>query len=106
VEEGVCFVSSRTGEGLAELKSEIRRRLMAMRSANGEVLASTAARCHESLRIAGECLDRAQHVAHAGREEVAAAEIRVALDALGRVAGTVYTDDVLDQIFSRFCIGK
>ena len=31
---------------------------------------------------------------------------RVALEELGRVAGAVYTDDVLDRIFSRFCIGK
>ena len=35
-----------------------------------------------------------------------AAEIRSALDELGRVAGAVYTDDVLDRIFSRFCVGK
>ena len=102
----VCFVSSRTGAGLAELKGELRWRLMALRSARGEVMASTAARCQESLRIAGECLDRARNVAQAGREELAAAEIRVALEALDRVAGTVYTDDVLAQVFSRFCIGK
>ena len=41
-----------------------------------------------------------------GREELVAAELRVALEELGRVAGAVYTDDVLDRIFSRFCIGK
>jgi tRNA modification GTPase len=33
-------------------------------------------------------------------------EVRLALEALGHVAGTVYTDDLLDRIFSRFCIGK
>jgi tRNA modification GTPase len=32
--------------------------------------------------------------------------VRSALDDLGRVVGAVYTDDVLDRIFSRFCIGK
>ena len=41
-----------------------------------------------------------------GGEELVAAEVRVALDELGKVAGDVYTDDVLDRIFSRFCIGK
>ena len=56
----VCFVSSRTGEGLAELKSELRRRLAALRFGRGEVVGATAARCHESLRIAGECIDRAR----------------------------------------------
>jgi tRNA modification GTPase len=39
-------------------------------------------------------------------EEIIAAEIRVALNEIGKVAGAVYTDDVLDRIFSRFCIGK
>ena len=45
-------------------------------------------------------------VAAAGQEELAAAEIRVALEELGKVVGAVYTDDILDRIFSRFCIGK
>lgn len=39
-------------------------------------------------------------------EELAAAEIRAALLELGTVSGAVYTEDVLDRIFSRFCIGK
>ena len=39
-------------------------------------------------------------------DELVAAEIRVALAELGKVVGTVYTDDLLDRIFSTFCIGK
>jgi tRNA modification GTPase len=39
-------------------------------------------------------------------EELVASELRLALLELGKVAGTVYTDDILDRIFSRFCIGK
>ncbi len=39
-------------------------------------------------------------------EELIATEVRVALNELGKVAGAVYTEDVLDRIFSRFCIGK
>ena len=39
-------------------------------------------------------------------QELAATEIRLALEELGKVAGAVYTDDVLERIFSRFCIGK
>jgi tRNA modification GTPase len=50
-------------------------------------------------------LRQARNVA-AGQEELAAAEIRVALEELGKVVGAVYTDDILDQIFSRFCVGK
>ena len=39
-------------------------------------------------------------------DELVAAELRLALHELGLVAGDVYTDDILDSLFSRFCIGK
>jgi tRNA modification GTPase len=38
--------------------------------------------------------------------ELLALELRGALEALGQMVGAVYTDDLLDRIFSRFCIGK
>ena len=73
----------------------------------------TAVRCGESLRLAAASLDRARETVRAGGhdvpivgEELIAAEVRVALSELGKVAGAVYTDDLLDRIFSRFCIGK
>jgi tRNA modification GTPase len=39
-------------------------------------------------------------------DEIVALELRESLEQLGRVLGTVYTDDILGRIFSRFCIGK
>ena len=42
----------------------------------------------------------------AAGDELIVAELRLALDAIGQVVGVVYTDDVLDRVFSRFCIGK
>ncbi len=57
--------------------------------------------------MAAQCLDRAQQLASMkGHDELVAAEIRAALHELGKVVGAVYTDDILDRIFSRFCIGK
>ncbi len=41
-----------------------------------------------------------------GFEELVAAEVRAALEEIGKVVGAIYTDDLLDRIFSRFCIGK
>ena len=39
--------------------------------------------------------------------ELLALELRLAaLDEIGALVGAVYTDDLLDRIFSRFCIGK
>ena len=71
------------------------------------VVATTAARCYESLRCALDDVYRARNLAkdRAG-DELVAAEIRNALNELGKVVGAVYTEEVLDRIFSRFCIGK
>ncbi|MEN6494393.1 MAG: GTPase [Thermoguttaceae bacterium] len=98
--------SSVTGQGLDLVRRRLRDRVLAAQASGGEVVAGTAARCRESLRLAGQCLERAGELAHLGGEELVAAEVRVALEELGKVVGTVYTEDVLDRIFSRFCIGK
>ena len=97
--------SSRSGEGLERLQQAIAARLREL--AADAVVISTAARCGESLELAAQSLARARDlVAADGGEELVAAEVRTALDGLGHVAGTVYTDDVLDRVFGRFCIGK
>jgi tRNA modification GTPase len=100
------LTSSATGEGLDELRKQIGRALAAI-PVESSVVAGTADRCRDSLRLAGEALERALTAAESREgEEVVAAELRFALDELGRVAGAVYTEDVLDRVFSRFCIGK
>ena len=73
----------------------------------GEVMPVTAVRCAEQVQLMVEALDRAHLAAAEGwGEELVAAELRVALDNLGQIAGTVYNDEILGRIFSRFCIGK
>jgi tRNA modification GTPase len=98
--------SSRTGQGIDQVRNELRRRALTVGDAHGGVIASTAARCRESLRLAAQSLQQARNVVATGQEELTAAELRVALEELGKVVGAVYTDDILDRIFSRFCIGK
>jgi tRNA modification GTPase len=103
----VLPTSSATGEGIDVLRKELREKILLLGNAGGEVVAGTASRCRESLETAGGCLRRAKDLSdrQAG-EEFLAGEIRLALEEIGRVAGAVYTDDVLDRIFSRFCVGK
>jgi tRNA modification GTPase len=38
--------------------------------------------------------------------EILAAEVRLALDELGSMTGTVHTEELLGRIFGRFCVGK
>ncbi len=96
-----------TGAGIRELKTAIRAAVLRAMGPQGEVVAGTAVRCGESLRLAAASLGRARAAVTAGLgEELIAMEVRVVLNELGKVAGAVYTEDVLDRIFSRFCIGK
>jgi tRNA modification GTPase len=104
---GLVATSSATGEGIDHLRKELREKIRMLGNDGGEVVAGTAARCRESLDTAGRCLKRARMLLeNRAGEEFVAGEIRLALEELGRVAGAVYTDDVLDRIFSRFCVGK
>jgi tRNA modification GTPase len=96
--------SATSGVGIDHLAGSIKQALSGV-STTG--VAGTAERCRESLRLAIASLEEARHLnATGGGEELIAAELRNALGELGKVVGAVYTDDILDRIFSRFCIGK
>jgi tRNA modification GTPase len=100
-------VSARSEQGLDELKELIRDQLTEGESSAREMIGSTAARCRDSLIRAEHSLSTARDAAQQGLgDELIALELRNGLDELGKIAGAVYTDDLLDRIFSRFCIGK
>ena len=104
---GAVAVSARTGAGLAELARAVERRLDRDPSERGGLVATTAARCRGSLKLADQRLTMAASLlAAGGGDELVAEELRGALAAIGRVLGQVSPDDVLDRVFSRFCIGK
>lgn len=99
-------VSARTGEGLPELKREIAARLASCAAKNAEETgADVTTRQQECLFVARDALLRARE-ALALDWVVAANELRAAATSLGRVLGKVYSDDLLDALFSRFCVGK
>ena len=47
-----------------------------------------------------------QHLGGGSGGELLALDLRVALHEIGAITGEITNEDVLDQIFSRFCIGK
>jgi tRNA modification GTPase len=100
-------VSAHSGAGLPELTSAIVARLSESTKEEHQLLGTTAARSHDALQKARLALDRALQIArNESDQELLAIEVRDTLDELGAIAGEVYTDDILDRIFSRFCIGK
>ena len=70
-------------------------------------LAPSQSRCRAHVERALDALRRAhEHAREADPQELLALALREALTEVGATAGTVYTNDLLDRIFSRFCIGK
>jgi tRNA modification GTPase len=100
--------SSCSGAGLNELAAAIESTVLTLAAEGGTQYgaAATAARCAGSMRRAAGALARAQSIVPAGGDELLAAEIRHGLEALGEIVGVICTDDVLDRVFSQFCIGK
>jgi tRNA modification GTPase len=99
-------VSAKNGDGLETLKSSITD----LFSVGGEVSESTLVsdrRHRQALLQANDALDRFSSSVDAGEEpELLAIDLREALQALGEITGETTPDEILDQIFSRFCIGK
>lgn len=99
-------VSAVSGSGIEVLRDAILQHL-SHAPADADFIGSTSARCRESLQHAKGSICRARElVQHSAGDELVSMELRDVLDHLGRIVGAVYTDDILDRIFSRFCIGK
>jgi tRNA modification GTPase len=100
-------VSGVTGAGIETLLTAIAESLEQRDDNTGGLLVSSAARCRHALQEAQSSLKRCLECsAQQAGDELLALELRHVLQALGEVVGVVYTDDILDRIFSRFCIGK
>lgn len=72
-----------------------------------EAMHQTIIRCRKSLTEACGCIQSAIENAESMiGEEIVAADLRLAIIELSSVIGEVHTEDILGEIFSRFCIGK
>jgi tRNA modification GTPase len=101
---GELVVSALTHRGLDRLRDEIARRLAERDSPS---TGSLTPRVADALDRAQSALSGVQSALESGiGQELLAMMIRDVLDPLGEIVGEVYTDDLLDRIFSKFCIGK
>lgn len=100
-------VSSRTGEGLDVLRLKIYESLVSDQSREENSILLTSQRHQAAALLAINCLVRFLVALDQSLSlEFLATDLREALSALGDITGETTTDDVLDDIFSRFCIGK
>jgi tRNA modification GTPase len=97
-------ISAKTGAGIDEL---LRRLAKEAERFGGEPALVTRERQKAALAEAAKVLAAGLHAVAADEgEEIFAENLRLSARSLGRVTGRVDVEDVLDKIFSSFCIGK
>jgi len=100
------FVSAIRGDGIDLLKNELFKAAVGQHS-NENSIVVTNARHRDALSRAQASLSLALDTLKSSRSnEFVALDLRVGLNALGEITGEITTDDILNNIFSKFCIGK
>jgi tRNA modification GTPase len=101
-----CRVSAKTGEGVSELKQALRN-LILDKEIEFSPVAITNLRQRSALQRTENAL---RHAAESLREgfapEFVAVDLNEAREALEEITGLINNEDILDKIFSNFCIGK
>ncbi|MCP9441975.1 MAG: tRNA uridine-5-carboxymethylaminomethyl(34) synthesis GTPase MnmE [Nitrospira sp.] len=105
--ERAVITSARTGIGIDELRRAIREELALGVLDPREGVVFVNARHCQALERARTSLEEALDSIRSGRDaEFIAVDLRGASDALGEITGAITSDEILNQIFSTFCIGK
>lgn len=103
----VVRISALRMDGLNLLREAIFDTVVEGRIVTGEGALVTNVRHLDALRRSGKHVSRSIRTLRKGlSEEFVASDVRAALSALGEIVGETVTEDILDRIFSRFCIGK
>jgi tRNA modification GTPase len=100
-------VSSRTGEGIETLKDLIETQVWSGRSSKNDFDVVINERHADAIGRATNSLTESVHAMSSGESiEVISQQLRLGLGAIGEIVGKTSTEDMLDKIFSTFCIGK
>jgi tRNA modification GTPase len=100
------FISASNKTNIQQLKDRILSHFNVKQVKQGDVMV-TNLRHYQNLVQTNESLDRVLHGMRNGiTGDFLAMDIRQSLHYLGEITGTITTDDLLDNIFSKFCIGK
>ena len=100
------YISAKSGEGVDELRRRLRATIDTERIYAGETVVSNS-RHYEALERALQALQQAHKALGDGLSgELLSEELREVLHYLGEITGEVTSQDILTNIFSKFCIGK
>jgi tRNA modification GTPase len=100
-------VSCSTGQGMEALKDAIKQLVWAGKIEAGMLQVMINSRHQEALgRARAATLQTLEALRAEATLELVALDLRIAVNAVGEIVGKTTTDDLLDSIFSQFCLGK
>lgn len=103
----VIATSCVTGDGVETLKDAIKAQVWSGSVSPDAIEVMINARHQDALRRTREAVERTAAAFGAGLTlELVAVDLRIAVNAVGEIVGKTTTEDLLDTIFSQFCIGK
>jgi len=103
----VVSLSAKTGDGLDELKNTLLRLVEERFSSGDDDIVLVNARHNVALGELKVCLTSAlDKLERVDATELIASDMRGAMDAIGRILGRIDNEEMLDALFSTFCIGK
>lgn len=103
---GFIGISAKTGEGMDELISALRGCVDTKAVYDGDAVVSNM-RHYEALNLASADIDRALSGMNNGiQSDLLSEEIHQILHHIGQITGEITSEDILTNIFSKFCIGK
>lgn len=104
---GTLAISSVTGEGIENLRNLIAHFLDRDFSVPEDADVAISARHASALNDAQRCLeDAVEKLRKNVAAELAATDLHLAIEAMGRIVGRIDNERVLDELFGAFCIGK
>lgn len=105
-DEGIN-ISALTGKGIKSLLKVMKEKAISSQNYSEKNAVVSNLRHYDALKKANDFLDKAKDsIANQLSGEFVSIDLRNAENSLGEIIGKVTTDDILNNIFSKFCIGK
>jgi tRNA modification GTPase len=100
-------ISAKSGQGIDQLKQWMKAVVLQNKDIDTSELLVTSTRHRDALEKTHQHLSDALRALDSGiTGDFVSIDLRAGLQALGTITGSITTEDLLDSIFSRFCIGK
>jgi tRNA modification GTPase len=102
----VIEVSAKTGEGLERLKSAIKQLFFKGEVASKDTMITNARHKQALIRAREGCIAAIEALKNTSAIDLASIDARNAWFSLGEITGETLEEDIIDKIFSEFCVGK